>query len=94
MTVLQSLQMKQSEIRESIGKLLEQPDRSEEDRGKLDELTKKATGLEVEIRAAISIEGDPHGSNHRDPEQRGSGAGVIARRVIRQRDLHGCPGES
>ena len=59
MTVLQKLQMQQSEIRESIGKLLEQPERSEEDRGKLDELTKKATGLEVEIRAAISIEETP-----------------------------------
>ena len=59
MTILQKLQVRQSEIRESINKLLGNDSRSETEQGELEKLTAEAQKLEPEIRAAILVEPDP-----------------------------------
>ena len=59
MTILQKLQLKQSEIRESINSLLGNDSRSETEQGELEKLTGEAQGLEVELRAAIVASPDP-----------------------------------
>ena len=58
MTVLQKLQLRQSEIRESINKLLGNDSRSETEQAELEKLTGAAQGIEVELRAAIVAEDD------------------------------------
>ena len=59
MTILQKLQLKQSEIRESINSLLGNDSRSETEQGELEKLTGEAQGLEVALRAAIVASPDP-----------------------------------
>ena len=59
MTKLQKLQLKQSEIRESINSLLGNDARTEEQTAELEKLTGEAQKLEPEIRAAIVAEPDP-----------------------------------
>ena len=72
MTILQKLQVRQSEIRESINKLLGNDSRSETEQGELEKLTAEAQKLEPEIRAAILVEPDPETTITKtsDPEQR------------------------
>ena len=60
MTILQKLQLKQSEIREAINALLGKDERSQDETAALEKLTGEAQGLEVELRAAIVAEPDPN----------------------------------
>ena len=59
MTTLQKLQIRQSEIRESINTLLGNESRTEEQNGELVKLTAEGTAIEPEIRAAIVASPDP-----------------------------------
>ena len=59
MTILQGLQLKQSEIRESINSLLGNDARTKEQDAELSKLTAAAQKIEPEIRAAIVAELDP-----------------------------------
>ena len=59
MTKLQTLQIRQSEIRESINSLLGNDARTEEQQGELEKLTAEGQKIEPEIRAAIVAEPDP-----------------------------------
>ena len=60
MTVLQKLQVKQSEIREKINGLLGNDARTEDETAALEKLTGEGQGLEVELRAAlVASEPDP-----------------------------------
>ena len=59
MTVLQKLQVKQSEIREKINTLLGLESRTQEQDADLVKLTGEGTAIEPEIRAAIVAEPDP-----------------------------------
>ena len=72
MTILQKLQLRQSEIREKINELLGNDSRSEEQQAELEKLTGEGQGLEVELRAAIVAEPDPQEvvTATGDPEQR------------------------
>ena len=60
MTTLQKLQIRQSEIRESINSLLGLETRTEEQDAELVKLTSEGTAIEPEIRAAIVAEPDPN----------------------------------
>ena len=60
MTVLQKLQIRQSEIRESINTLLGLETRTEEQDAELVKLTSEGTAIEPEIRAAIVASPDPN----------------------------------
>ena len=55
----QSLMLEQSEKRERINALLGIAELSDEQRAELEALTKRAQDLELELRAALTIEGDP-----------------------------------
>ena len=57
MTRLQRIQMKQSELRQALGEVLDQPE-EERVEGKLEELTAKIKSGEVELRAAITAEAE------------------------------------
>ena len=72
MTILQKLQLKQSEIREAINALLGKDERSQDETAALEKLTGEGQGLEVELRAAIVAEPDPETTITKtgDPEQR------------------------
>ena len=59
MTILQKLQLRQSEIRGTINSLLGTDSRSDEQQVELEKLTSEGTALEVELRAAIVAEPDP-----------------------------------
>ena len=59
MTVLQRLQLEQSEKRERLGHLLNLDELSDEQRSEMDDLTKRMQQLEVEMRAAIVAEPEP-----------------------------------
>ena len=59
MTVLQKLQLRQSEIRENINGLLGNDARTEDETAALEKLTGEGQALEVELRAAIVAEPDP-----------------------------------
>ena len=59
MTVLQKLQVRQSEVRESINSLLGNDARTEEQQGELETLTGEGQRIETEIRAAIVATPDP-----------------------------------
>lgn len=62
MTILQKLQVRQSEIRESINKLLGNDSRSETEQAELSKLTDEGQKLEPSIRAALIAEPDPNES--------------------------------
>ena len=71
MTALQILQIKQSEIRQSINGLLGLDARTDEQQGELEKLTDEGLKIEPEIRAAIVAEPDPDTTIiNTDPEQR------------------------
>ena len=72
MTVLQKLQVRQSEIRETINGLLGNDARTEEQDGELVKLTAEGQKIEPEIRAALVAEPDPETTitNTGDPETR------------------------
>ena len=72
MTVLQKLQLRQSEIRERINALLGQEQRSESENADLEKLTDEGQKLEPGIRAAFVAEPDPETTitNTDDPETR------------------------
>ena len=53
MTILQKLQLRQSEIREKLNKLLGLETRTEEQQGELEKLTAEGQKIEPELRAAI-----------------------------------------
>ena len=59
MTSLQKLQIRQSEIRQSINELLGNDARTEDEQAELEKLTGEGQALEVELRAAIVAEPDP-----------------------------------
>ena len=59
MTILQKLQLRQSEIRESINTLLGNDSRTEEQDAELVKLTGEGQKIEPEIRAALVAEPDP-----------------------------------
>ena len=52
------LQIEMSEKREAINKLLGKEELSDEERGELDTLTKRAQEIEVELRAALVVDGE------------------------------------
>ena len=58
MTKRQKLQLEQSEKRQKINELLGLDELSDEQRGDLDTLTKRMQHIEVEMRAAIVVEGE------------------------------------
>ena len=60
-TRVQRLQLRQSELREAMGTILDkdQNDRTDEDRGKLGELSREMRSLEGDLQAAILAEPDP-----------------------------------
>ena len=72
MTTLQKLQVKQSEIRESINALLGKDERSQDETADMERLTGEAQGLEVELRAALVASPDPQEvvTDTADPETR------------------------
>ena len=72
MTILQKLQLRQSEIREKINELLGKDSRTEEQQGELEGLTAEGQRIEPEIRAAIVAEPDPETTitDTGDPETR------------------------
>ena len=53
MTRLQKLQIEQSELRESLGVILDKDEKTVEDRSEMGKLSKRAQELETEVRAAI-----------------------------------------
>ena len=59
MTILQKLQLRQSEIREAINTLLGNDARTETEQGELETLTGEGQKIEPEIRAAIVATPDP-----------------------------------
>ena len=59
MTILQRLQVRQSEIRESINTLLGNDARTEAEQGELEKLTGEGQKIEPEIRAALVAAPDP-----------------------------------
>ena len=59
MTILQKLQVRQSEIRQAINALLGNDARTDDQQGELEKLTGEGQKLEPEIRAAIVAEPDP-----------------------------------
>ena len=59
MTVLQKLQIRKSEISESINTLLGNDSRTEEQDGELAKLSAAGQSIEPEIRAAIIASPDP-----------------------------------
>ena len=58
MTTLQKLQIEQSNKRQRVNELLGLEELSDEQRGELGTLTVRLQGLEVELRAAIVVQGD------------------------------------
>ena len=72
MTILQKLQVRQSEIRESINTLLGLDSRTETEQAELEKLTGEGQKIEPEIRAAIVAEPDPETKITKtgDPETR------------------------
>ena len=72
MTILQKLQLRQSEIREKLNTLLGLDTRTEEQNTELTELTGEGQAIEPEIRAAIVAAPDPEEvtTPTGDPEQR------------------------
>ena len=74
MTPTQKIQIRQSELRESLNKLLDRDERTPEQDTELRELTDKAVATEVELRAAIVAAPDPvtvtADTEHVDPETR------------------------
>ena len=72
MTPAKRLQLEQSEKREAINALLDKGDLSDEQRGELDTLTKRAQQIEVELRAALVAEPEPSTTvvDNGDAEQR------------------------
>ena len=72
MTTLQKLQVRQSEIRESINTLLGNDSRTDEQQAELETLTGEGQKIEPEIRAAIVATPDPETTitNTGDPETR------------------------
>ena len=81
MTILQKLQLRQSEIRESINSLLGNDSRTEAEQTELEQLTAEAQGLEPEIRAAIVASPDPEETQTVDTED----AEARERRELRER---------
>ena len=72
MTILQKLQLRQSEIREKLNMLLGRDERSENETAELESLTGEGQALEVELRAALIAEPDPQEvvTDTGDPETR------------------------
>ena len=72
MTLLQGLQIKQSEIREKLNSLLGNDARTEAEQVELEKLTAEGQKIEPSIRAAIIASPDPDTTitNTGDPEQR------------------------
>ena len=72
MTILQKLQVRQSEIRQSLNKLLGNDARTEAEQGELEKLTGEGQQIEPEIRAAIVATPDPQEvvTSTGDPETR------------------------
>ena len=60
MTILQKLQLRQSEIRQAINTLLGNDARTETEQGDLEKLTGEGQKIEPEIRAALIAEPDPN----------------------------------
>ena len=103
MTILQKLQLRQSEIREKINELLGNDSRTEEQDGELSTLTAEGMAIEPEIRAAIVASPDPaptHTEATEDTEARQrrelsdqSDMGRIVGSVFEHRAIDGREGE-
>ena len=103
MTILQTLQVRQSEIRESINALLGNDSRTDEQQGELEKLTAEGLTIEPEIRAAIVASPDPEETQTVETEgteirQRRelsdqSDLGRIYAAVIEHRQVDGREGE-
>ena len=72
MTRLQKLQLRQSELRTEMGGILDKDaaERTDDDKTKLDGLTKEARALEGDIQAALLIEDEPKADPTGDPQKR------------------------
>ena len=72
MTVLQQLQLRQSEVRESINSLLGNDARTDDQQKELEKLTGEGQKIEPELRAALVAAPDPQEvtTGTGDPEQR------------------------
>ena len=62
MTSRQKLQLEQSEKRQKINEFLAVDDLTDEQRNELEALTKRMQSLEIELRAAIVVEGEEEGA--------------------------------
>ena len=102
MTKLQKLQVEQSEKRQRVNELLGLSTLSEEDRAEMSIATKRLQELEVELRAAVIVDGaeaeDVAGELDAQGRERSSLAGRVelARYVgaaVEQRSLDGAEGE-
>ena len=56
MTNLQKIQLRQSEVRSAMSTLLDKAERSDEDRAQLDKLSNEAKAIEIDLRAAVTLE--------------------------------------
>ena len=103
MTILQKLQLKQSEIRERLAALLGKADKTDEERAELRTLTTRAQEIETEIRAAMILDVDPEENRIERREtqeelelrqlQEGVRLGAYLQRVTENRVLDGREAE-
>ena len=59
MTRLQKLQLRQSELRTEMGGILDKEDRTDDDKGRLSELSREMRSVESDLQAALLIEDEP-----------------------------------
>ena len=79
----QKIQLRQSEVREAMGVLLDKEDRSDEDREKLAEHGREMRTLETDLQAAILADGEPV-----EPERRSAPTGTEDGESKELADLH------
>ena len=79
----QKIQLRQSEVREAMGVLLDKEDRSDEDREKLAEHGREMRTLETDFQAAILADGEPV-----EPERRAAPTGTEDGESKELADLH------
>ena len=87
---LQRLQLRQSDLRVEIGTLLDKEDRTDDDRGKLGELSREMRSLETDLQAAILIEEEP-AQETRETGDKGEDA--EGKELARLRQLTMCFGD-
>ena len=82
MTKRQKLQITQSQTRERINELLALDELTDEQRSELDSLTKRMSQIEVELRAAIAVEGEEEAETRGMFGSDGDGEPAETRRLL------------